>query len=112
LFAFGCTKDEEKPAETTTQGTATISGKISISGSTSVKPVVAAMAEAFEEINGDAEIDIQEGGSSVGIDDATEKKVDMGMSSRELKDTGNRTQRDRYRLRRHRGYRPQGCKRG
>lgn len=87
LFAFGCTKDEEKPAETTTQGTATISGKISISGSTSVKPVVAALAEAFEEINGDAEIDIQEGGSSVGIADATEKKVDMGMSSRELKDT-------------------------
>jgi phosphate transport system substrate-binding protein len=87
LFAFGCTKDEEKPAETTTQGTATISGKISISGSTSVKPVVAALAEAFEEINGDAEIDIQEGGSSVGIADATEKKGDMGMSSRELKDT-------------------------
>lgn len=88
LFAFGCAKDEKKPAETTTtQGAATISGKISISGSTSVKPVIAALAEAFEDINGDVEIDIQEGGSSVGIADATDKKVDMGMSSRELKDT-------------------------
>lgn len=87
LFAFGCAKDENDKGNTTTQGNATVSGKISISGSTSVKPVIAALAEAFEDINGDVEIDIQEGGSSVGIADATDKKVDIGMSSRELKDT-------------------------
>lgn len=87
LFAYGCANKTDDTTDTTTQGTATISGKISISGSTSVKPVIAALAEAFEEINGDVEIDIQEGGSSVGITDAMDKKVDMGMSSRELKDT-------------------------
>lgn len=80
---YGCTKKDD----TTTKAGNSISGTIAISGSTSVKPVIDALAEAFMEINDGVTIDIQEGGSSVGISDAMAKKVDLGMSSRELKAT-------------------------
>lgn len=73
---YGCSK--------ATDGTS-IAGTITLSGSTSVKPVADALAEAYMEINDGVQIDIQEGGSSVGISDAIAKKIDLGMSSRELK---------------------------
>lgn len=83
MFFSGCSKSDDSK----TTGNSSISGTITLSGSTSVKPLADALAEAFMEINDGVQIDIQEGGSSVGISDAMSKKVDLGMSSRELKST-------------------------
>lgn len=83
LFFSGC----NKATDDTITDSATVTGTVTLSGSTSVKPLADALAEAFMEINDGVQIDIQEGGSSVGISDAMAKKVDLGMSSRELKST-------------------------
>ena len=62
-----------------------MSGTITISGSTSVAPVVNKLADAYKLINPDVKIEIQEPGSSAGIQSATEGVVEIAMSSRELK---------------------------
>lgn len=62
------------------------SGKITLAGSTSVAPVMHVLADAYKEINPNVTIEIQESGSSAGIQSAIEGAVEIGMSSRELKE--------------------------
>lgn len=62
-------------------------GKITLAGSTSVSPVMEKLTEAYKKLNPDVTIEIQQTGSSAGIESATEGACDIGMSSRELKDT-------------------------
>ncbi len=72
-----------------TQGTYTASGqegKISISGSTSVAPVMEKLAEEYKSLNPDVTIDIQQPGSGAGIQAAIEGTVEIGMSSRALEE--------------------------
>lgn len=64
-----------------------ITGKITLAGSTSVAPVIEAMADEYKRINPDVTIEIQQTGSSAGISSTSEGVCDIGMSSRELKDT-------------------------
>lgn len=61
-------------------------GKITLAGSTSVAPLMNKLADAYKEINPDVTIEIQESGSSAGIQSAIEGAVEIGMSSRDLKD--------------------------
>ncbi len=63
-----------------------VSGKITLAGSTSVAPVMDKIKDAYEKLNSGVTIEIQESGSSAGIQSATEGAVDIGMSSRELSD--------------------------
>lgn len=63
-----------------------LSGKVTLAGSTSVAPVMNVLADKYKELNSGVTIEIQESGSSAGIQSATEKAVDIGMSSRELSD--------------------------
>ncbi len=63
-----------------------VSGKITLAGSTSVAPVMDKLKDAYEKVNSGVTIEIQESGSSAGIQSATEGAVDIGMSSRELSD--------------------------
>lgn len=58
---------------------------ISISGSTSVGPLMGKLAEQYESKNSNVSIEINEVGSSAGIKDAINGVSDMGMSSRGLK---------------------------
>lgn len=58
---------------------------ITINGSTSVQPLAEELASAYKAKNPNATIDIQSGGSGVGIKSAMDGVVDIGMSSRELK---------------------------
>ena len=58
---------------------------ISISGSTSVGPLMGKLAESYESKNSNISIEINEVGSSAGIKDAINGLSDIGMSSRELK---------------------------
>jgi phosphate transport system substrate-binding protein len=68
-------------------------GRISVAGSTTVQPLAEKLAEAFRAAHPEAqvEIDVMGGGSSVGVTSAGQRSVDVGMSSRELKE-GERAQ--------------------
>lgn len=62
------------------------SGKISVAGSSSVSPVMEKLAEAYQAVNTNAEVEIQTSDSSAGIQAAMEGTCDIGMASRDLKD--------------------------
>jgi phosphate transport system substrate-binding protein len=64
-----------------------ISGTISVAGSTTVQPLAEKFAEAFTAANPDVRINVQGGGSSVGVKAAAEKTADIGMASREIKES-------------------------
>lgn len=57
---------------------------LTLSGSTSVQPLMQELAAKYEELNEGVKVEVSGGGSGVGISDAQEGKVDIGMSSRDL----------------------------
>lgn len=59
---------------------------ISISGSTSVGPLMEKIQEKYEEENSNVTLEIQQNGSGAGIKDVISGISEIGMSSRELKD--------------------------
>lgn len=61
-----------------------ISGKVVVGGSSSVTPVMEKLAEAYEAINEDADIDVQQTDSSTGVTSALEGAYGIGMASRAL----------------------------
>lgn len=63
------------------------SGKVVIAGSSSVTPVMEALKEAYIAINANAEIEIQQSDSTTGMNSLAEGICDIGMASRELKDS-------------------------
>ncbi len=62
-------------------------GKIVVAGSSSVTPVMEKLQEAYLEINTGAEIELQESDSTTGMTQAIDGTCDIGMASRELKDS-------------------------
>lgn len=62
-------------------------GKIVVAGSSSVTPVMEKLIEAYKAINKDAEIELQESDSTTGMTAAMEGTCDIGMASRELKES-------------------------
>ena len=62
-------------------------GKITVAGSSSVSPVMEKLIEAYKQVNTKAEIELQTSDSSAGMQSALEGTCDIGMASRELKDT-------------------------
>lgn len=78
------TNDANNEAETPAE---TLSGKLSLSGSTSMEKVCEALAETFMEEYPDVTVTVEYTGSGAGIESVTSKMVDIGNSSRALKDT-------------------------
>ena len=66
-----------------------LSGRLTITGSSTVAPLVLEMAKAFEKKHPKVRIDVQTGGSSRGIADARSALAHIGMTSRALYDTEN-----------------------
>jgi phosphate transport system substrate-binding protein len=64
-----------------------LSGQLQLAGSTTVQPLAEKLAEAFMAKNPDLVIEIQGGGSSVGVTSAGEGTVDIGNASRDVKDS-------------------------
>lgn len=62
------------------------SGKISVAGSSSVSPVIEKLAEAYQQVNTNAKVEIQTSDSSAGMQSAMGGTCDIGMASRDLKD--------------------------
>ena len=63
------------------------SGKIVIAGSSSVTAVMEKLAEAYKVINSGVTIEVNQSDSTTGVNMATEGTCDIGMVSRELKDS-------------------------
>jgi phosphate transport system substrate-binding protein len=61
--------------------------KIVVAGSSSVTPVMEVLREAYIEIWPDADVEIQQSDSSTGMNAAIDGICDIGMASRELKDS-------------------------
>ncbi|MDR0911397.1 MAG: phosphate ABC transporter substrate-binding protein [Methanobrevibacter sp.] len=59
---------------------------IDVVGSTSVQPVIEKLAEIYQNSHKDVKINVQGGGSSLGIKSAQEGTANIGTSSKELKD--------------------------
>ncbi len=64
-----------------------LSGTITVGGSTSVAPLMEELKEAYEELNPEVTIEVQSLGSSAGMQGAMDGTFDIGMASRELKDS-------------------------
>ncbi|WP_018142917.1 substrate-binding domain-containing protein [Alloscardovia criceti] len=63
------------------------SGTITVSGSSSVTPVMEKLAEAYKQKNPDANVEVQQSDSSTGVQNAINNVSDLGMASRDLKDS-------------------------
>ncbi len=79
----GCIKASDAGAYTPSG----VSGKITVAGSSSVNPVMEKLAEAYEALNEGVSVDIQMNDSTTGIQSVAEGSCDIGMASRELKDS-------------------------
>lgn len=75
------------PAPAATAAPATeLSGKVTTGGSTSMEKVIGALQEAFMEQNSGVDVTYDPTGSGAGITGAQEGSLDIGLSSRALKD--------------------------
>ena len=63
------------------------SGKVVVGGSSSVTPVMEKLIEAYKKVNANVTIELQQSDSTTGMTQAGEGTVDIGMASRELKDS-------------------------
>ncbi len=61
------------------------SGKIVVAGSSSVTPVMEKLKEAYVKLNPDVNIEVQQSDSTTGVQSAINGVCDIGMASRELK---------------------------
>ena len=75
------------PTQPPAPSQAGLSGQLQLAGSTTVQPLAEKLAEAFMAMNPDLVIEIQGGGSSVGVTSAGEGTVDIGNASRAVKDS-------------------------
>lgn len=84
LALTGCGQNQQNPAGDTGKAS-TLSGKVTIAGSTSVQPLSEELSSAFMAKNGEVKIEVSGGGSGAGIKAAQTGTADIGSSSRELK---------------------------
>lgn len=87
IFA-GCgqsNQDSGTNNENNTPEEPTLSGTVTIAGSTSVQPISEELASAFMGLNSGVRIEVSGGGSSAGVKAADSGAADIGAASRELK---------------------------
>ena len=64
-----------------------VEGKVVVAGSSSVTPVMEKLKEAYEAVNPNANIEVQQSDSTTGMNNAIEGVCDIGMASRAVKDS-------------------------
>lgn len=72
---------EAKPYEA-----ADVEGKVVVAGSSSISPVMEKLKEAYEAVNKNVTVEVQQSDSTTGVTSTAEGICDIGMASRELKD--------------------------
>ena len=73
-------------AASSTAAAGSLSGNVATGGSTSMKNVIAALTEGFAEVEPGVTVSYDPTGSGAGITGATDQTLDIGLSSRALKD--------------------------
>jgi len=63
-----------------------LSGRLTLTGSSTIAPLAAEMAKRFEQLHPGVRIDVQSGGTGKGIADVRTGVADIGMASRSLKE--------------------------
>ena len=66
---------------------ADVEGKVVVAGSSSVTPVMEKLAEGYKTVNDKVEIEVQQSDSTTGMTSAIDGLCDIGMASRDLKDS-------------------------
>lgn len=64
-----------------------VSGKVVVGGSSSVTPVMEKLKEAYMALNPDVTVEVQQSDSTTGMTSTVDGAYDIGMASRELKDS-------------------------
>lgn len=82
----GSATEKATDGKTTAAAAEDLSGSIATGGSTSVEKVIGALSEAFMEEYTDVDITYDPTGSGAGITGAQDGTLDLGLSSRSLKD--------------------------
>lgn len=82
----GSASSASTAASSAASSTAALSGNVATGGSTSMKNVIAALTEGFAEVEPGVTVSYDPTGSGAGITGATDKTLDIGLSSRALKD--------------------------
>ena len=72
---------EAKPYEA-----ADVEGKVVVAGSSSISPVMEKLKEAYEAVNKNVTVEVQQSDSTTGVTSAAEGICDIGMASRDLKE--------------------------
>lgn len=75
------------PTDMNGEYTGNVSGKIVVGGSSSVSPLMERLIEEYAKINPNLEIQLQQSDSTTGVQGASEGVLDMGIVSRNLKDS-------------------------
>lgn len=84
--ASSSTAAQTSSSQAASASTAAVSGTVATGGSTSMESVIAALQEAFLELQPDVTVTYDPTGSGAGITGATDKTLDIGLSSRAVKD--------------------------
>lgn len=79
---IGCNSNSKVSANNSSE----LNGRLNITGSSTVAPLVAEIAKRFESLHPKVRIDVQTGGSGKGISDTRNQVADIGMASRALKE--------------------------
>lgn len=85
--ACGAQQKKESKKSTDDKREQTLSGSISMAGSTSMEKLANALSEGFMNDNPDVTVTAEFIGSSAGIESVSNGSVDIGNASRELKDS-------------------------
>lgn len=83
-FSFGFVANSEAAAADKSKS-ASVQGRIRISGAWALYPMMVKWSEEFRKINPNVKIDVSAGGAGKGIADALNDMVDIGMVSREIR---------------------------
>lgn len=85
LAINGCSVGEFGGSTSKSLGEGELSGRLTLTGSSTIAPVILEIAKRFEKAHPGVRVDVQTGGSSRGIRDTKKGVADIGMSSRHLK---------------------------
>lgn len=75
-----------RPAMAQTAMAEQLSGKLVITGASTLAPLISEISKRFESLHPKVRVDVQTGGSSRGVADARQGLADIGMVSRAMKD--------------------------
>lgn len=87
ILVCGCTGSSAGDETSTPTGSAQSVQTLTVTGSTTVLPIAQAAAEAYMEIDKYADIQVSGGGSGHGVQAVGTGAADIGMASRDLKDS-------------------------